>query len=213
MIIKKDNFELIIKKIFSKKFNRKKRIIIGIAGPCCSGKSTFSSELNTYLLRNYKNQNSKVVMMDGFHFDNSILRQRKLISKKGEPITFDSEAFLDLVKKIKKKHNSHITFPIFDRKLDLSRSSADSMNKSNRVIIIEGNYLLLKKSPWKKLKQYIDFFVFLKVDKNILKDRIQKRWKYYGLSKNAIQKKVKNDMNLVNITSKKSAKADIIINN
>ena len=97
--------------------------------------------------------------------------------------------------------------------MELSRGSADIVQKNNRIIITEGNYLLLKYAPWNLLKKYIDIFVFLDVKKEILRERSQKRWKYYGLSKKEILKKVKNDMNSVEIVLQNSNKANIVIEN
>ena len=155
MIINENNFTLINKKISTKRFKEKKRILIGIVGPPCSGKSTFSLELNNFLIRKNKKEYSKVVPMDGFHFDNVILKKRNLLARKGDPITFDVYGFIDLVKKIKFNINSSVSFPVFDRDLELSRGSADIVKKINRIIIIEGNYLLLKNTPWNYLKKYI----------------------------------------------------------
>ena len=89
MIINENNFTLISKKISTKRHKGKKRILIGIVGPPCSGKSTFSLEFNNFLIRKNKKEYSKVVPMDGFHFDNVILKKRNLLARKGDPITFD----------------------------------------------------------------------------------------------------------------------------
>ena len=213
MIINENNFTLINKKISTKRFKEKKRILIGIVGPPCSGKSTFSLELNNFLIRKNKKEYSKVVPMDGFHFDNVILKKRNLLARKGDPITFDVYGFIDLVKKIKFNINSSVSFPVFDRDLELSRGSADIVKKINRIIIIEGNYLLLKNAPWNLLKKYIDIFVFLNVDKKILHERSKKRWEYYGISKKEILKKINNDMQSVKIVLSNSNKSDITIEN
>ena len=213
MIINENNFTLINKKISSKRLKEKKRILIGVVGPPCSGKSTFSSQFNKFLIKKNKKEYSKIIPMDGFHFDNVILKKRNLLARKGDPITFDVNGFIDLVKKIKFNINSSITFPLFDRDLELSRGSADIVQKNNRIIITEGNYLLLNYAPWNLLKKYIDIFVFLDVKKEILRERSQKRWKYYGLSKKEILKKVKNDMNSVKIVLQNSNKAHIVIEN
>ena len=151
--------------------------------------------------------------MDGFHFDNVILKKRNILARKGDPITFDAYGFVDLVKKIKFNINSSVAFPVFDRDLELSRGSADIVIKNNRIIIIEGNYLLLKNTPWNYLKKYIDIFVFLNVDKKILHERSQKRWEHYGISKKEILKKVNNDMRSVRIVLHNSNKSDIVIEN
>ena len=213
MIINENNFTLINKKISSKRLKEKKRILIGVVGPPCSGKSTFSSQFNKFLIKKNKKEYSKIIPMDGFHFDNVILKKRNLLARKGDPITFDAYGFVDLVKKIKFNTNSPVALPVFDRDLELSRGSADIVQKNNRIIIIEGNYLLLKNAPWNFLKKYIDIFVFLNVDKKILHERSKKRWEHYGVSKNEILKKVKNDMNSARIVLQNSNKAHIVIEN
>ena len=213
MIINENNFTSISKKISTKRFKENKRILIGIVGPPCSGKSTFSLEFNNFLIRKNKKEYSKVVPMDGFHFDNAILKKRNLLLRKGDPITFDSYGFVDLVKKIKFNINSSVALPVFDRDLELSRGSADIVKKNNRIIIIEGNYLLLKNAPWNLLKKYIDIFVFLNVDKKILHERSKKRWEHYGISKKQILKKVNNDIHSASIVLRSSSKAHIDIKN
>ena len=213
MIINENNFTLINKKISTKRFKEKKRILIGIVGPPCSGKSTFSLEFNNFLIRKNKKEYSKVVPMDGFHFDNVILKKRNILARKGDPITFDVYGFIDLVKKIKFNINSSVSFPVFDRDLELSRGSADIVKKINRIIIIEGNYLLLKNTPWNYLKKYIDIFVFLNVDKKILHERSKKRWEHYGISKKEILKKINNYIQSVKIVLSNSNKSDITIEN
>ena len=213
MIINENNFTSINKKISTKRFKEKKRILIGVVGPPCSGKSTFSSQFNKFLIKKNKKEYSKIVPMDGFHFDNIILKKRNLLARKGDPITFDAYGFVDLVKKIKFNTNSPVALPVFDRDLELSRGSADIVQKNNRIIIIEGNYLLLKNTPWNFLKKYIDIFVFLNVDKKILHERSKKRWEHYGVSKKQILKKVNNDMRSVKIVLLNSNKPHIVIEN
>ena len=100
MIMDENNFTLINKKISSKRLKEKKRILIGVVGPPCSGKSTFSSQFNKFLIKKNKKEYSKIIPMDGFHFDNVILKKRNLLARKGDPITFDVNGFIDLVKKI-----------------------------------------------------------------------------------------------------------------
>mgnify|MGYP000014597828 CR=1 FL=1 len=53
-IIDENNFTLINKKISSKRLKEKKRILIGVVGPPCSGKSTFSSQFNKFLIKKNK---------------------------------------------------------------------------------------------------------------------------------------------------------------
>ena len=54
----------------------RKRYIVAIAGPPGAGKSTFAQAL--LLLLKEKSIQAKIISMDGFHLDNSILVDRNL---------------------------------------------------------------------------------------------------------------------------------------
>ena len=85
--------------------------------------------------------------------------------------------------------------PIFDRSLELSRSSAVIIPEESKVIIIEGNYLLLNLQPWTDLQNYFDTSVMIDCEEKILEQRLIDRWKNFNLSNDEINQKVyKNDL-------------------
>jgi pantothenate kinase len=135
--------------------------------------------------------------MDGFHYDNSILKEKDLIQKKGAPETFDVYGLLNFIKRL--QNEPEVIVPIFDRSLELSRSSAVIISKESKVIIVEGNYLLLNSQPWKDLQNFFDTTVMLDCEEKILEQRLIDRWR--NLSKDEINQKVyKNDLpNGVNV--------------
>ena len=87
------------------------RMIIGIAGPPASGKSTLSEKLVEVL------EASVLVPMDGFHKDNSELDELGLRHRKGAPNTFDASGFVELVKDIREGKLPR-RIPEFDRNQD-----------------------------------------------------------------------------------------------
>ena len=75
--------------------SNKNRYFIAISGPPASGKSTTSEKLHFDLT--LKKHKPSILQMDGFHYDNSILKEKGLLSKKGAPETFDVYGLLNFI--------------------------------------------------------------------------------------------------------------------
>ena len=188
----------------------KNRYFIALSGPPASGKSTISQKLANDL--SAKMYNSSILQMDGFHYDDLILKEKKLLLKKGAPETFDVMGLINFVSRLQKE--DEVVIPIFDRSLELSRSSAVIISKSTKVIIVEGNYILLNSYPWCELHKFFNTTVMINCEKKILEKRLIERWENFNLPKEEIDEKVyKNDLpNGVNVL-KNSIKADYILEN
>ena len=190
--------------------NDKNRYFIALSGPPASGKSTISENLAKDLSAN--GYNSSILQMDGFHYDDLILKEKKLLSKKGAPETFDVMGLINFVSRLHKE--DEVVIPIFDRSLELSRSSAVIISKNTKVIIVEGNYVLLNSYPWSELHKFFNTTVMINCEKKILENRLIERWKNFNLPKKEIDEKVyKNDLpNGVNVL-KNSIAAEYILEN
>ena len=190
--------------------NDKNRYFIALSGPPASGKSTISENLVKDL--SAKGYNSSILQMDGFHYDDLILKERKLLSKKGAPETFDVMGLINFVSRLHKE--DEVVIPIFDRSLELSRSSAVIISKNARVIIVEGNYVLLNSYPWSELHKFFNTTVMINCEKKNLEKRLIERWENFNLPKKEIDEKVyKNDLpNGVNVL-KNSIGAEYILEN
>lgn len=163
-----------------------KRSFIALAGPPASGKSTISEKLKSDF--NTKGFASDILQMDGFHFDDSILISKDLLPRKGSPETFDVQGLKNYLSRL--QNEGEVVVPIFDRSLEVSRSSAHVITQETQIIIVEGNYLLLNSEPWSELKKYFDFTVMLDCEEKVLEKRLIKRWESFKLSKDDINKKV-----------------------
>ena len=80
--------------------NDKNRYFIALSGPPASGKSTISENLAKDL--SAKGYNSSILQMDGFHYDDLILKEKNLLSKKGAPETFDVMGLINFVSRLHK---------------------------------------------------------------------------------------------------------------
>ena len=190
--------------------NLKNRYFIALAGPPASGKSTISQKLNEDL--NTKGFLSEIFQMDGFHFDDAILNSRNLIPRKGSPETFDVMGLKNFL--IRLANEPEVVVPVFDRTLELSRSSAVTITEDKKIIIVEGNYLLLNSHPWSTLNDYFNLSIMIHCEESILEKRLIERWKGFDLNQEQINQKVyENDLpNGVNVIQN-SIEADYYLEN
>ena len=189
--------ELLIKLLDNLKNDLKNRYFIALSGPPASGKSTISEKLVKDLT--LKGHNSSILQMDGFHYDDQILKQKSLLLKKGTPETFDVMGFLNFLFRL--QNENEVAIPIFDRSLELSRSSAVIISKETRVVIVEGNYILLRTHPWRELHKFFNSTIMINTKNEILEKRLIERWRSFNIPEEEIKQKVfENDLpNGVNV--------------
>jgi len=182
--------------------------MIGIAGPPGAGKSTLADALCTRLNRDIAGDPALVVPMDGYHFDNDILAARNLMPRKGSPPTFDAHGFQHLLTRLR-AGEAEVAVPVFDRARDLARAGARLVTPAQRILLIEGNYLLLKSEPWVQLKPLFDLTVFLPVPMPVLEARLIQRWLDYGLAQAAAETRARsNDIPNAELVMAESQPAD-----
>jgi pantothenate kinase len=185
------------------------RFMVGIAGAPASGKSTLAEHLRDALIT--AGETAIVVPMDGFHYDDAILNARGHRPRKGAPHTFDVAGFEVLLKRIKAREND-IAIPVFDRSMELARAGADIVDDKTRFIIVEGNYLLLNREPWNRLKPLFDFTVYLNVPFEELEQRLINRWLGFGFDMDYAKNWIaSNDTLNIKEVINNSASADLTI--
>jgi pantothenate kinase len=154
------------------------RFIIAIAGPPGAGKSTLSEQLVTMLKA--RSRHSRIISMDGFHLENSTLKRLGLFDKKGSPTTFDVPAFIQVLNRLA-AYESDVAIPMFDRKKDITIENASIVSTQDKILIVEGNYLLLNDKQWVELQDIWDETVFINPGMDILEKRLIDRWLSYGM--------------------------------
>jgi len=165
-----------------------RRLMVAVAGAPAAGKSTLAAEIVVAL-----GDTAAVVPMDGFHLDNATLKARGRLAKKGAPDTFDADAFIALVKQI--SSGGACSYPTFDRIEDCVVPGGGKVDASAKIIVFEGNYLLLKANPWAKLADLWDITVLIDVHLEELRRRLIKRWLDHGHSEaQAIERAQSNDI-------------------
>ena len=75
---------------------------------------------------------------------------------------------------------------IYDRKIhDVIH---DSLNVDDEIILLEGNYLLLKDSRWKNIREFADYKIFITADPEILRERLINRKVLGGIKREDAEK-------------------------
>jgi len=146
----------------SKKINKKKPLIIGLAGGQGSGKTTISSIL-TLILKKYFKLNVFKVSIDDFYKtrkDRRLLskNQHSLLMTRGVPGTHDIDLILKFFKKIKSKKFKSLETPKFNKAIDdrYKKSLWYKIKSKPDVVIFEGWCVGAKAQTNKQLKKPIN---------------------------------------------------------
>lgn len=156
-----------------------KRFILGIVGYPGAGKSTTANYLAAALNRLNGDEGALavVVPMDGFHRYNAELRKLNLFELKGVPDSFDGQAFVDLLRTIRSRGDISIGCPCFDRAIEEPTPDAIQVMPlpQHKIVIVEGNYLLLSEAPWDQIASILDECWFVESDRALIEERLLQR--------------------------------------
>lgn len=181
------------------------RFLTALAGPPGVGKSTLAAAVVAAL-----GPGARAVPMDGFHYDDAVLHRRGLRSRKGAPETFDLGGFLSLLRRLRAE--DEVAIPIFDRDRELSRAAADVVGPEDRLLVVEGNYLLLDEGPWAALRGMFDLTVWIDVPEAELDRRLVARWAHHGKTPAEARAWIDgNDLPNIRRTIAGSRAADVLI--
>lgn len=140
-----------------------RRYMLGITGVGGSGKSTLAARLAAEIEARQPGS-VQVIGMDGFHWPNAVLAARGLSDQKGGPLTFDVAAFTRVLRAAR-GGVSPLTIPVYDRQTHEPLWSMDApdgaaraveLRKSTNIVVVEGNYLLFDKPPWRDVAASLD---------------------------------------------------------
>ena len=189
------------------------RFIVAVAGAPGSGKSTFAETLRDRLNRDAAGT-AEILAMDGFHYDDAVLNARGDRPRKGAPHTFDVDGFAVALARLKADDGRPVAVPVFDRDLEIARAGARIIEPSTRIVVAEGNYLLLDDPAWAPLRESFDLTVMLDVPEEVLVQRLTARWRGYGLEGEPFRTKMEgNDLPNMRLVLERSVPADFIVGN
>ncbi|MEV6887870.1 nucleoside/nucleotide kinase family protein [Kribbella sp. NPDC051137] len=155
-----------------------RRSILGLAGSPGAGKSTYAETLVGDLAA--EGHPVALVPMDGFHLAHAQLAVLGLTTVKGAPQTFDIDGYLTLLRRLRAPSGRTVWAPRFDRDLDEPIAAGIPVSDETRLVVTEGNYLLLDQGPWATVRDLLDECWFLGLDPELRRERLTARHVRHG---------------------------------
>jgi pantothenate kinase len=156
------------------------RAILGVAGSPGAGKSTLVDVL-LERIRTVKGDDWVAhIPMDGFHLADAQLDRIGARARKGAPDTFDSAGYAHLLKRVKAEIDDPVYVPGFDRTLEQPLAAALVVLPSARLVVTEGNYLLLDRPHWARARGAMDAVWFVASEENERIERLVARHIEFG---------------------------------
>lgn len=155
------------------------RRILGIAAAPGAGKSTLADALAAAFPAEVQ-----VVPMDGFHLANAELRRLARAQRKGAPDTFDAAGYVQLLQRLRMQGAGEVVYaPLFYRTLEEAVAGALAILPTTRVVVTEGNYLLMDDGPWAGVRALLDEAWYLDTDDRLRRERLLARHMLFGRSR------------------------------
>ncbi|MFJ2216954.1 nucleoside/nucleotide kinase family protein [Streptomyces sp. NPDC101062] len=154
------------------------RTVLGITGAPAAGKSTLAG-----LLVRELGPGACLVPMDGYHLADSVLRALGRRDRKGAPDTFDAAGYVALLRRLRDAAGGETVYaPRFHREIEESIAGEIVIAPEARLVITEGNYLLLPDGPWAGVRPLLDESWYVAPDEALRLRRLVDRHREFGKS-------------------------------
>ncbi len=191
------------------------KLLVMLAAPPGAGKSTLVSFLE-YLAKDIIPEfKVQAIGMDGFHRRQEYLvahtmmvegAEIRMVDVKGCPETFNLDKLRASIEGVLAGTVS--TWPTYDRHLHNPVEDAIAIDAD--ILLLEGNYLLLKEPGWSELSDLADYTIKIMADPDMLRSRLIDRKEKSGNSREKAEQFVDfSDMRNVRLCLEHSKKADL----
>ncbi len=158
----------------------RRRVVLGIAGAPGSGKSTLAEALVEAVVARHGSGWVAHVPMDGFHLADAQLDRLGARGRKGAPDTFDALGYAALLDRLVHEPDTWVYAPGFDRTLEQPLAAAMVVPPAARVVVTEGNYLLLPGADWARARRVMDEVWYVTGDDDVRRSRLVERHVTFG---------------------------------
>lgn len=161
------------------------RVVVGIAGAPGASKSALAEALVARLSGTSDWADTQVahVPMDGFHLADAELERLGLRDRKGAPETFDAGGYSALLRRI--LAGETVWAPGFERTVEQPIAQRLPVTEQTRLVVTEGNYLLLPEPAWRSARTCCTEVWFCHVAPDVRVPRLIARHVQFGKSPEA----------------------------
>ena len=164
------------------------RSVLGITGAPGAGKSTLTAALLDALGPEVGH-----LPMDGFHLADVQLDRLGLRERKGAPETFDVDGYVAALSRLHSAPDSVLYVPGFERDLERPIAAAIAIPPSARLVITEGNYLLLCDGGWEHVRPVLTECWYVDLADDVRQARLVERHRRFGKSPDAAREWVERN--------------------
>lgn len=164
------------------------RAVLGIAGAPGAGKTTLAAALVAAIAERQGTAYVAHLPMDGFHLADAQLDRLGLRDRKGAPETFDADGYAALLQRVRVETGRPVYAPGFERTLEQPLAGAIVVPAGTRLVITEGNYLLLPREEWRRCRAGLDATWWLEVDDEERRRRLVVRHIAFGKDPEAAER-------------------------
>ncbi len=154
------------------------RYLVAVAGVPAGGKSVFTALMLRVLRALGPPFGVAAFGLDGYHFPNAWLDSHPAPSGdgtlrryKGAHFTFDAVRLATDLARLRTGGEA-VALPAYDRKLHDPVEGAIVVGADDRLVLVEGNYLLYREGPWARVFECFDLRVFLDLPPGVNRERM-----------------------------------------
>jgi pantothenate kinase len=187
------------------------RALLGIAGSPGAGKSTLAGHL-VRALNGDGEPWAAYVPMDGFHLADAELARLGRLDRKGAPDTFDAAGYAALLRRLREERDETVYAPGFERVLEQPLAGAIPVPPSARLVVTEGNYLLLDTGAWARVRPELDEVWFCELDEDERIRRLVARHEEFGKThREAVEWVLGTDQRNAELVAATRHRADLVV--
>ncbi|UUU26773.1 nucleoside/nucleotide kinase family protein [Streptomyces sp. DSM 40750] len=188
-----------------------RRALLGIAGSPGAGKTTLAERL-TRTLNGDGEPWVAHVPMDGFHLADVELARLGRRDRKGAPDTFDAAGYAALLERLHGDEDGIVYAPGFERTLEQPIAGSIPVPPTARLVVTEGNYLLLRHDPWPRVRSHLDEVWFCDLDETERVRRLVARHEEFGKAhQEAVTWVVGTDQRNADLVAATRRHADLVV--